>query len=68
MDCRDPQWRKSSFSGGQKEGNSCVEVALVAGGTAMRDTKDRALPAHRYPATEWRAFLAAVKAGEFARP
>jgi hypothetical protein len=66
VDLRDARWRKSSLSGGN--GNSCVEVALLAGGTAMRDTKDRALPAHRYPATEWRAFLAAVKAGEFARP
>jgi hypothetical protein len=58
-------WRTSSYSGGN--GESCVEVApLPDGGTALRDTKNRALPAHRYPAPAWTAFLAAIRADEFA--
>lgn len=60
----DLQWRKSSFSG--NNGDSCVEVAFLSdGGTAVRDTKDRALTPHHYTATAWTAFLAAVEAGEF---
>jgi hypothetical protein len=62
------RWHKSSFSGGQINGNSCVEVAFLPGGeTAVRDTKDRTLSAHRYSATAWRAFLTGVRAGEFDR-
>ncbi|MDQ2708526.1 MAG: DUF397 domain-containing protein [Actinomycetota bacterium] len=64
----DAQWRKSSFSGGQEEGNSCVEVAFLPdGGVAIRDTKDRSLAPHVYTATEWHAFVAGVRAGEFDR-
>jgi hypothetical protein len=60
----DLDWNTSSFSGGN--GESCVEVALLPdGGAALRDTKNRALPAHRYPAATWTAFLAAVRAGRF---
>ncbi|HEY1973804.1 MAG TPA: DUF397 domain-containing protein [Pseudonocardia sp.] len=62
---RDARWRKSSFSGNHEDGASCVEVALVAEGVALRDTKNRALAPHRYPAAEWRAFLAALRSGEW---
>ena len=67
MDLTDVQWRKSSFSSDPtKSGNSCVEVAfLTAGGVAVRDTKDRSLPPHRYTTAAWTAFLAGVRAGEF---
>ena len=48
---------------------TCVEVAFLPdGGVAMRDTKDRALPPHRYAAAGWAAFLAGIRAGEFDRP
>jgi hypothetical protein len=57
------RWFTSSFSGGNGEG--CVEVAFLPGGVAVRDTKDRTLPPHRYPAASWVEFLSAVRAGEF---
>lgn len=60
-----PAWFTSSFSGGNDD--SCVEVAHLPGGVAVRDTKDRARPAHRYGAAGWDAFLAGVRAGEFDR-
>jgi hypothetical protein len=59
-------WFTSSFSGGN--GDSCVEVAFLPGEVAVRDTKDRALPHHRYSASSWTEFVAAVRSGEFDRP
>lgn len=62
----DLHWFTSSFSG--SNGDSCVEVAhLPDGGVAVRDTKDRARPAHRYATAEWHAFLTAVRTGGFDR-
>jgi Domain of unknown function (DUF397) len=57
-------WRTSSYSG--PYGN-CVEVAdLPDGGRAVRDTKDRGEgPVLLFTSSEWRAFVAGVKAGEF---
>lgn len=67
MSDRDLHWFTSTFSGGN--GDSCVEVAhLPAGGVAVRDTKDRSRPAHRYAAAQWDAFLAGVRTGGFDRP
>lgn len=67
MDLTDARWHVSSFSGGN--GNTCVEVAVLADGqAALRDTKDRTLAPHRFPAPSWTAFLAGVRAGEFDRP
>ena len=57
------RWFTSSFSGGN--GENCVEVAFLPDAVAVRDTKDRALPSHRYSAADWSAFLAGVRAGEF---
>jgi hypothetical protein len=54
------RWRKSSHSGG---GNDCVEVAFVAGGAAVRDSKDPEGGAFRLPASGWRGLLAAVRPG-----
>jgi hypothetical protein len=59
------RWFTSSFSGGN--GAGCVEVAFLPGGVAVRDTKDRALPPHRYPVASWSEFLAGVRAREFDR-
>ena len=58
-------WRTSSFSG--DNGGGCVEVApLPGGGVAVRDTKDRSRPAHRFTAGGWAAFVAGVRTGQFA--
>jgi hypothetical protein len=56
-------WRKSSHSQGQ---NTCVEVAGgVAGWVGIRDSKLGAGgPVLAVPLAQWRALLAAVRAGE----
>lgn len=69
MDLDDARWRKSSFSGSASSGSGCVEVAFLGDdGVALRDTKDRSLPPHRYSGREWAAFIAGVRAGEFDTP
>jgi Domain of unknown function (DUF397) len=65
VDFTEAQWRTSSFSG--TNGNSCVEVAVLPASVAVRDTKDRTRTPHTYRPTTWRAFLTAVRAGEFDR-
>lgn len=56
-------WTKSSLS--HANGN-CVEVADLPGGqVGMRHSKDASGPVLRFPQEEWRAFLAAVRNGEF---
>ena len=58
-------WRTSTFSG--VNGNSCVEVAPLPAGVAVRDTKDRARAPHMHSTAAWRTFLDGVRAGEFVR-
>jgi hypothetical protein len=55
-------WRKSA----RCESSMCVEVASIHGHAAMRDSTD---PDVRlvFGASQWAAFLAAVRAGEFDR-
>ena len=55
-------WKKSRHS--NAEGN-CVEVALVDGGIAMRNSRDPDGPALVYTPAEVAAFLAGAKEGEF---
>jgi uncharacterized protein DUF397 len=56
-------WRKSTHSNNPDD---CVEVApLAGGGWAVRDSKDPASPVLSFNASEWAAFLAGAKAGEF---
>jgi hypothetical protein len=55
-------WFKSTFSG--VSGN-CVQVAFVADGVAVGDSKDPAGPTLLFTPAEWLAFLAGVRAGEF---
>ncbi|WP_432757846.1 DUF397 domain-containing protein [Saccharopolyspora erythraea] len=55
-------WRKSTRS---QNTTNCVEVGCVAGGAAVRDTKDRAAGYLAVPAQHWGRFVAGVKAGRF---
>jgi hypothetical protein len=54
-------WQKSSASGN----SGCVEVAVGPAVVGVRDTKDRQGPVLRFTPTEWDAFLAGVRNGEF---
>ncbi|MGI5133176.1 DUF397 domain-containing protein [Pseudonocardia sp. CA-107938] len=58
-------WHKSSYSNGG--GGECVEVAkLPDGGRAVRDTKAHGHgPVLHFTASEWQAFIAGAKDGEF---
>lgn len=60
------RWFTSSYS---EHGGQCVEVAtnLAAsyGVVAVRDSKDPAGPALRFPADAFSAFVAGVRDGEF---
>jgi Domain of unknown function (DUF397) len=69
VDFSGARWRVSSFCKGNAGQDGCVEVAFLPGGeVGLRDSKDPARPAHRYPAAAWARFLAAVRAGEFDIP
>ncbi len=58
-----PEWRKSSWC---KEGNECVEVALLDHGAAVRDSKfPTQCLVFKRPA--WKAFVADLKHGRFDR-
>ena len=65
---RDPTasavWRKSSYSGV----NGCVQVAFSDDGVAVRDSKQQHGAVLSFTATEWQAFLRAVRDGEFDLP
>ena len=59
-------WRSSTACPG---GPDCVEVAQRPDGfVAVRDSKDPAGPVLEFTATEWAAFLAGVRAGQFDAP
>jgi hypothetical protein len=57
-------WRKSS---GSKTINDCVEAApLPGGGAVLRDSKlGDGSPVLSFTASEWTAFLAGARGGEF---
>ena len=60
---RDPTWVKSSFSFANGD---CVEVAsLPDGQIGVRDSKDTAGPVLRFTSSEWQAFVAGARNGEF---
>jgi hypothetical protein len=56
-----PSWRKSTFS----ESGACVEVAFVAQGILVRQSRDPSGPALTFTHAEWLAFLAGVRNDEF---
>lgn len=56
-------WVTSSFSFANRD---CVEVASLPGGEiGVRDSKDTTGPVLRFTPSEWRAFLAGARNGEF---
>jgi hypothetical protein len=55
-------WVKSSVS---PNPDTCVEVAQVPGGVALRDSTDPAGPVLGFTHEEWAAFTAGVRGGEF---
>ncbi|WP_405668008.1 DUF397 domain-containing protein [Streptomyces sp. NBC_00055] len=57
-------WKKSSRSGGGS-GGDCVEVAKLAGGRAIRDSKNKGGGDLRLTEDRMAAFLQGVKAGAF---
>ena len=57
-------WVKSSFSG-NGSGSDCVEVAVIEGGRALRDSKKPAGGDLRFSEDQMAAFLQEVKAGKF---
>ena len=57
-------WKKGSRSNGSG-GNNCVEVAFLASGIAVRDSKNRTGPALMFTPAEWTAFVDSAKDGEF---
>ncbi len=54
-------WRKST----RCDSASCVEVAPVADGVAMRDSKDSEGPALLFTREQWADFLHGARAGDF---
>jgi|SRR6266511_4501162 len=58
------EWRKSTYS----NLSGCVEVAVVNGQVAIRDSKAQNGPMLTFAAVEWQAFLSGVRAGQFDPP
>ncbi|WP_081842832.1 DUF397 domain-containing protein [Actinomadura welshii] len=57
------RWRKSRHSG--PEGGECVEVADLASGIAVRDSKDPDGSRLAFSGAAWRAFADHVKSGDY---
>lgn len=57
-------WRTSRAS----SGGNCVEVTDTVDNVWVRDSKDRQGPVLAFTRSEWTAFLAGVRNGEFDQP
>jgi len=62
MDLSTAHWRKSSKSTGG--GNQCVEVAVVPGSVAIRDSKDPQGPVHVISPEAFRELITSIKRGD----
>lgn len=54
----DAVWRKSSFSGGN---TACIEVAPLANGAAVRDSKSHGNGTLMFSESAWRTFNDALR-------
>jgi hypothetical protein len=61
MDRERTVWRKSTYS----NSSSCVEVAVIDGQVAVRDSKNQQGPVLVFTPIEWRRFLDGVREGQF---
>ncbi len=52
---RFPDWRKSSYSGGQ--GGECIEINETAELISVRDSKDKTGPTLAFTPQQWAAFI-----------
>jgi hypothetical protein len=55
------EWRKSTAS----DSGDCAEVAFVAGSVLMRHSQNPSGPVLAFSPSEWTAFLAGARNGEF---
>ncbi|MFD9692270.1 DUF397 domain-containing protein [Kitasatospora sp. NPDC059146] len=55
-------WFKARAS---ESAQGCFETAFAEGHVALRDSKDRSLPAQVYPAEVWNGWLANLRRGVF---
>ncbi|MEV4459756.1 DUF397 domain-containing protein [Microbispora sp. NPDC004025] len=58
------QWRIST----RCNGGNCVQVAILDGMVALRDSKNPGHGVLLYSPEEWRRFVASAKAGGYDRP
>jgi Domain of unknown function (DUF397) len=63
-DLVDAVWRKSTYSAV----NGCVEIALLDGMVAVRDSKHQQGQALVFTPVEWQAFVDGVRDGQFDLP
>jgi hypothetical protein len=61
MSNNEPPWRRSSYC----EANACVEILMEGDRVWLRDAKDPNGASLTFSASEWRSFVAGVRAGEF---
>ncbi len=62
MDLSTATWHKNSYSTGG--GNNCVEVAVIPGSVAIRDSKNPGGPVHIVSLEAFRDLVVRIKRGD----
>ena len=55
------EWVRSTFCAD----SACIEVALIGGQVALRDSKHPEQPCLHFPLAEWTAFIDGIQAADF---